>query len=264
MSTRKYLLIVEGYDEKALFSSLLTKEGFNIITNEEKIKVNEINDFINKSSFSNQIDNVVIIQTPNNRIHDLLIHFNNDDSSIEKLIKERVNSFNGIFLIFDVDHNDNNDIEKMFNTFNDESEGLLLLNSPCLEVLADNQEEYKKQRFSHLKEYKSIIHKKVCNSNKSFIDVLKDNIYKYMLFFLNKNEKDFNEKNIMEHPKLVKDQINKYNIRKNYKDKTKSYVIYRYYSTVLYVFISYIKGLTREINNFRIIKEFLDSRINKD
>lgn len=258
MPTRRYLLFVEGYDEKELFSSLLIKEGFNVYSSDKKIKINEINNYINKSYYSKKNDNVIIIQTPNNRIHDLIINFNKDDSSIEKLIKENSSSFNGIFLIFDVDHNSNEDIEKMFNTFNDESEGLLLLNSPCLEVISDNKEEYLERRFKHLKEYKSIIHQEICkNSSKKYIEIIKENIYKYMLFFLNKNEKDFSEKNIMEHPRLIKEYINKYNIRVNKKDKEKSYVIYRYYSTVLYVFISYIKGLTKEIENTEIVRDYL-------
>ena len=263
MPTRRYLLFVEGYDEKELFSSLLIKEGFNVYSSDKKIKINEINNYINKSYYSKKNDNVIIIQTPNNRIHDLIINFNKDDSSIEKLIKENSSSFNGIFLIFDVDHNSNEDIEKMFNTFNDESEGLLLLNSPCLEVISDNKEEYLERRFKHLKEYKSIIHQEICkNSSKKYIEIIKENIYKYMLFFLNKNEKDFSEKNIMEHPRLIKEYINKYNIRVNKKDKEKSYVIYRYYSTVLYVFISYIKGLTKEIENTEIVRDYLKRKIN--
>ena len=260
--SKNYLLLVEGEEEVKLFSSLLKKEGFNAISKEERVKFELIDASVNfdKEKFSKDLDNVLLVVSKNTRLHDLLKKINSNDS-IEKVFKESVNSLNGVFLIFDVDHNDENDINQIFEIFNDESEGLLLLNSPCLEVIADLRCNYKEQKFYHLKEYKAQVHNTISLKSKSqsFIDYLIDHIYENMLFFLNKNTKEFNEPNIMEHPYLIKEFINKHNKRVN--NPNESYVIYRYYSTVLYVFLAFIKGLTIQINNFKIVKEYLEKRI---
>ena len=63
----------------------------------------------------------------------------------------------------------------------------------------------------------------------------------------------------MEHPQLIISKINEDNKRVNYpKDSPlKSYVIYNYLTTVVYVFLAYINGLTREINNYEIVRNYL-------
>ncbi len=38
-----------------------------------------------------------------------------------------------------------------------------------------------------------------------------------------------------------------------------SYVVYRYFTTIIYVAIAYIKGLTREINNYKTVYYFIDT-----
>lgn len=48
------------------------------------------------------------------------------------------------FLLYDVDHNSNKDIENLMNIFNDEFIGMLLLSSPCIEVIGDLIEIEKK------------------------------------------------------------------------------------------------------------------------
>ncbi len=64
----------------------------------------------------------------------------------------------------------------------------------------------------------------------------------------------------MEHPHLVKDKINEINIRIN--DKEKSYVEYRYFTTVVYVMIAYINKLTIDIDNYDKVYDFFKSKEN--
>lgn len=253
-----YLLIVEGScDEKNIFGDIFVSYGFNVIKCQEKMTTDGFGDFY-KYELSQDKDNIVIIEGPRNRIHDFLIYYDKEIDSIEKLFNYSVNYFSGIFLIYDVDHNDNDDINEMFDKFNDESSGLLLLNSPCLEVLSDTgiKEDYF-IKCNHLTEYKSrlnVYHEKHGNINLK--EYIKNNFNKIILYFLDQNTKEFNEHNIMNHPFLVKEEINKKNIRYNFKDKNKSYVLYRYFTTVLYVSIAYSKKLVYDIDNYDIVRKF--------
>ena len=81
-----------------------------------------------------------------------------------------------------------------------------------------------------------------------------------MFILFRKKKEDFNEENIMEHPRLIIDKINSLNKRMNCKDKEKSYVIYNYLTTVVYVFIAYINGLTKEINNYSLVRDFFEKQ----
>lgn len=151
----------------------------------------------------------------------------------------------------------------MFNKFNNESDGLLLLSSPCIEVLADTEIDIKRElRFNHLKEYKKELNK-YHNSlgNENSVNYIINNFESIMLHFLEMNKKEFNENNIMEHPKLIKDKINIENERINCKNKEESYVIFRYFTTVLYVAIAYANRLTSEIDNYELVYSFFKKHI---
>ena len=62
----------------------------------------------------------------------------------------------------------------------------------------------------------------------------------------------------MEHPRLIVEKINCLNERVNLPNRCDSYVIYRYFSTVVYVAIASSRGLTREIENYGIVKSFFE------
>ncbi len=114
-------------------------------------------------------------------------------------------------------------------------------------------------RYNHLKEYKSDLnkyHKE--KTNESAEEYIVNNFESLCLYYLDKNKNDFDENNIMEHPSLIVSKINELNERINYpKNSGKdSYVIYRYLTTVVYVFIAYVNRLTREIDNYKIVRRF--------
>lgn len=256
--SKNYLLIVEGKKtEPNVFERVFERYGFRVKKGKEPLNITDVGQF-EKIEFSLNQNNVVIIQGPKNRIHDFLLLIEKEDVVVEKLFKYQYAFFNSIFLIYDVDHNDCEDIEKMFNYFNDETtSGLLLLSSPCIEVLEDYNRERREETYHKIEEYKKDIN---IYWNGLAQDNLLANFESTMLHFLEKNQKDFAENNIMEHPRLIIDKINKLNERVNCSDKEKSYVRYRYFSTVVYVAIANANGLTKEIDNYSKACEFFENK----
>lgn len=252
-----YLLVVEGTKtEKNIFQNVLEKYGFNVIDVKEKLDVENVGQ-LESLEFSNERKNVIMIQGPKNRIHDFLKMYNEKEDSIEKAFSLSSTKFKGIFLMYDVDHNDQTDIEEMFAKFQDESSGMLLLSSPCIEVLGE-YDFHQEARFNHLKEYKSRLNTKYnIEGYNSVEDYIIKNFDEACIKFLDLNYKEFNEPNIMEHPSLIIKSIAK-NERINYPKnrKEESYVIYRYFTTVVYVFVAYINGLTSEIENYKIVRDY--------
>lgn len=259
-----YLLIVEGKkDEKTIFSNVLVRYGYSPIVYLKTLNIEDVGQF-KISDLAKDNNNVFIIQGPKNRIHDFLLLYNKNQDSIERLFRYEYGFFQGIFLVYDVDHNDCDDIRLMFDKFNDESSGMLLLSSPSIEVLGDYNHDRKDTKYRKIKEYKKDLNTYYSKDGSNVIEYITKNFEKCALYFLEKNVNDFNEHNVMEHPKMVVEWINKHNTRVNCENKDDSYVIYRYYTTVVYVFIAFIKGLTKEIDNSELVKKFLLKEIKKE
>lgn len=250
----KILLVVEGKkDEPDILLDVLKNYGIKAV-NIGPINVETIGNF-DLYKFDDNKDLIVIAAGPRNRIHDFLMLIKKKDLIIERFFNFSYASFHSIFLIYDVDHNDCDDVEEMFSYFCDESKGMLLLNSPCLEVLADYDRDRKLLECHRLTEYKTLINNYYNGQTKNHI---KQNFNQIMIYFLKKNVEDFKEENVMEHPHLVLEKVNKLNERVNMKDKKLSYVRYRYFTTVLYVAIANALNLTREIKNYRAILNFFE------
>ena len=248
-----YLLIVEGgVDEQNIFDCIFSKYGFKTIKSKEKMELEDVGQF-ERFEYSLNKSNIVIIQGPRNRIHDFLKYYDENEMAVEKAFEYPYAFFKGIFLIYDVDHNDCDDVKEMFRRFPDESTGMLLLSSPCLEVVGDYNRGRTEEKYSHLKEYKADINSHYPQGSYEFI---KNNFNELMLYFLDLNHKDFNENNVMEHPRLIVDKINEQNERINCVNKEDSYVIYRYFSTVIYVAVAYANGLVKEIDNYQVVRNF--------
>ena len=251
-----YLLIVEGAKaEHSLFEMVFKRYGFNILHSQQ---MKSFDSFINQfDSFelSDSKDNIVIAQAPRNRLGELL---RSDSSQVDFDLAFR-KKFNSIFLIFDVDHTDNNDLEEMLRIHCDESDsGLLLVSSPCIEIMSEpNRKE--ELETDHLTKYKKERNVYFCDTQRlgyGAIEYIARNFERLSLEFLRQNYNDFNEPNIMEHPRLVIEMINRHNIR------TDSHVKYRYFTTVLYVVIASVFGLTKEIENYDVVERFLQKIMN--
>lgn len=150
---RNILLIVEGsVDEQSIFEDAFSQYGFHPTTVKEKINVEDIGQF-EKLQFELGKNNVIIVQGPRNRIHGFLKMYNEKEMSIERFFSHSYEYFSAIFLIYDVDHNDCDDVREMFRRFPDESTGMLLLSSPCIEVLGDSNHARSETKYHRLKEY---------------------------------------------------------------------------------------------------------------
>lgn len=259
MVNKKYLIIVEGSrDEVNVFSKVFSKYGYKVATS--SIDFKKIDEVSFETLTKNNVD-IVIAKSNQSRIHDIVIKFDNRIEDIEKFFNFESNQFQAIFLVFDVDHNDKDDLEKMFSQFNSEDSGLLLVSSPSLEVYGDpNYNKVREDKFFNItKEYKAKLNLYYQKEYKCNVwEYITNNFDSLSINFLKKNTEEFNERNILEHPNLVIEKINEINVRNNYSINNVKFTecIYRYYTTVIYVMIAYIEGLTREIDSYQKVLDF--------
>lgn len=263
MRTKKdFLIIVEGAKtEKDILEAVFQKYNFEVhrcgqmqLSNSDLYNNDKC--FFERDLLESQNDRVFIIQGERNRLSDWLKCMNKSTFDYSTAFREYVDGFAGVFVLYDLDHNSNDVIEQMTEKFNSETDiGLLLLSSPCIEVMSDY--EHREIRVEHLSEYKSNCN--VQTQKEHFMsakDYIIDNFEQIAVRYLDQNTNDFNEKNVMEHPKLVASKINQTNIRA-LDENGVQYVICRYFTTVIYVCVAYIMGLTKEIDNAEKVKEFL-------
>lgn len=247
-----HLILTEGKEtEPDILSSVLTKYGFNVVTKKDSKKYEDIE--LSTQEISNNKDNVIIAKAPRNRLRDLLRYYDKDNVDLDKVFSNSATHFSSIFLVFDVDHTSNEDLENIFSIHNDETDkGLLLVSSPCIEILSETNRD-KELHVNHLSEYKkerNIYINDILKYGKSTKEYIIDNFEKLVIYYLDKNTIEFDSYNVSEHPELAISKINKENTR------SEEEVIYRYFTTVIYVAIAKITGLDREMDNYNSVKEF--------
>lgn len=256
--TKQFLIMTEGArTEQNILQAVLEKYGFNVIK-QEPIRIHKEGDpfDFNLSHLTNDKINILIAQGPKNRISEFINMFDNQSEDVERYFKLWSENFAGIFLIYDVDHTSKEALENMFFKFQDETEaGLLLLSSPCIEILSEPNRT-KELCVEHLKEYKTErkawVQDKTSNSVENYII---NNFEDLIIQFLKQNCRESGNNNVMEHPEYVLQQINLLNDRTYINDDFQP-VLYRYFTTTLYVCIAYILGLTKEIDNSIIVENF--------
>ena len=245
---KRSLLIVEGAKtEKRIFTSIFERYGFNVVdckklekydeTNEEKYyaSVKEIGDIIHTPISK---DTIYIMQGPHNRINELIEIDKEifDYDYFEQLFQTQDVLINFIFIIYDVDHTSEKNLEEFQLKMNDETSGMLLVSCPCIEVLGDidaRNGQRKKLDCTHLKEYKKIINKLELDNYKcSFEDYVIEHFNEIMLYYLNYNMKQFNTNNVLLHPQKIITFIN------NKSKRSKQDCSFWYFSTVIYVAIA--------------------------
>lgn len=190
---KKFLILTEGQvTEPNFLIPLFQKYGFNV-NKEEQIDVRIGAKNSNFKKYEIELDNrdiIVIAQGPRNRIRDLMLLFNNKQYDLEKFFDQSRELFSAIFLIYDVDQIINEQLEIAFEKFNNEQDGLLLVSSPCIEVLSHEKElNINEIKGTHLSEtYKNKINQYI--NTKYHISVI-DYIIKYFeqiaLKYLEKN-----------------------------------------------------------------------------
>ena len=261
---KNFLLIVEGNKpEKDLFSRVFEKYGFNVIR-QDIITIPNGDDIFkfDRTNFVGEKSNIVIINGPKNRISEFINLFDGTIDSLDNLILDPFTLFAGVFLIYDVDHTSKEKLKKMFDKFQNETDnGLLLVSSPCIEILGDTDRK-EEIKVNHLEEYKKERNNWATNQKlSSYQDYLINNFEKLALYYLDKNTIDSGNNNVMDHPSFVIEMINNCNERK-YIDNDHQPVIYRYFTTVVYVCVAFINGLTKDINNVEIVKQFFEKHNN--
>ena len=259
--SKSFLLIVEGAKtEKNILQSVFMKYGFNVVCKEQMHIDDDINEYADfeKTRLSDDKDTVVIIQGIRTRISELMQQYQSQTSDFEKLFGEFREKFAGIFFIYDVDHTSNEDLKKMFDKFQDETSGMLLVSSPCIEIMHEPKRT-KELYVQHLKKYKAASNVE-CHKihQKSVAEYIIDNFETLALEFISKNYIESNLSNVMEHPQFVIEQINKTNDR----SAEDGSVLYRYFTTVVYVCIAYINGLVKEFDNIETVKNFFKNHMN--
>lgn len=239
--------------EPNILDWVLKEYGYEVVIEEKQNTYSNIN--LTKIELSNGKNNAVIVKAPRNRLTDALMAYEKENVDLHKMFGNG-ELFNGVYIIYDVDHTSNEDLIKAYNLHNDENDnGLLLVSSPCIEVLTDLNREQDLKIKKSFKEYKAerntvLQSKYKCNCE----EYIKNNFNEIVIYYLDKNYKELNETNIMNHPKFVIDKINK----ENYRSKTECTI--RYFTTVLYVAIAHMKGLTKKIDNYKEVKEFFENK----
>ena len=259
---KNFLIITEGAKtEPNILSFVLKKYGFNIIK-QDPIRINEdCEPFdMDVTTMDDGKDNIYIAQGPKNRISEFILLVDERSQDVERYFLKLRENFAGIFLIYDVDHTSNEALKIMFDKYQDETSGLLVLSSPCIEILSEpNRIDVLK--VDHLSEYKTERKKWVQdNFSDSVEHYIINNFEKLVLEFLSKNCKESGSDNVLDHPEFVLKQINLLNER-HFVNKDLQPVVYRYFTTTLYVCLAYILGLTKEINNSEIVAGFFRSHI---
>ena len=261
--SKSFLIIVEGkVTEKDIFEQVLTKYGFEVLC-KDKINV-ELSSFesvgLKRSELVSNKDSVIIVQGPRNRIRDLLLHYDRNQEDYDRLFNDYGKSFAGVFFVYDVDHATKEELSAMFEKYKDETSGMLLVSSPCIEVLS---QPYRTEELSveHLTEYKKQLNVAFAESDKkSAKQYIIDNFNSLILQFIDMNTRDSGLQDVMQHPAFVVEEINKQNTR-TYVSKDVIPVKYRYFTTVVYVCIAYMLGLTKEFENVEQVKQFFQQYV---
>ena len=263
---KNFLIITEGVrTEPTILEAILKKYGFNVkrekqitIGQEEKPFALEISELLDEKK-----GNVYIAQGPKNRIRDFLNLINKQTEDVERYFSQLSDNFAGIFLVYDVDHTPKEVLEEMFVKFQDETTGLLILSFPCIEILSEPN-RVAELRVNRLTEYKKERKRWVQDKTSDSIEqYMINNFEELILSFLHKNCCESGTNNVMEHPEFVLQQINAMNERTYIHDDLQP-VLYRYFTTTLYVCIAYILGLTKEIENSQIVANFFQSHMTQE
>ena len=251
-----YLLIVEGEKaEPKLFETVFSRYGFKIEKHPRPKTFNDdIIDQFSETLIGNDKNVIHIMQAPNNCIEGFLHQAIREKWDLAKAFGKDTDFFAGKFIVFDVDHAPNEELKSMMDIYCDETDqGLLIISSPCLEIISE-PERKDPIKVTHLKEYKKQRNIYLDNNvmvRKNAMDYIIENFETLISIFLESNTVLFSEENTMEHPRLAVEEVNKRNIRQ------KSGVCYTYFTSVIYVIVGYVMGLTKQINNSESIKEFL-------
>ena len=154
--SRNILLVVEGKKtEQKILGEIFKKYDFEVIKKEPiKSNLDNIDEIFNIEEYKNKNDSITIITGSHSRLNHLINSYNKNTDDFSKLFNLTNNIFSGVFYIYDVDHTTNENLENLFEILNDETSAMLLVSSPCIEIISDPNRKAP-IIVNHLKEYKS-------------------------------------------------------------------------------------------------------------
>ena len=256
-----FLILTEGSKtEPTILEEILTKYGFQVQRKQQvQIDGEDLTWDFSATELTEGRGNVVIAQGPRNRIRDFLLLVERKQAEVERYFSGLCQRFAGIFLVYDVDHTLKEDLERMYKAYRDETTGLLILSSPCIEILSEPN-RVEKIAVDHLETYKSE-RKEWANRTYglSIEQYILAHFEELVLYYLKKNCAESGSNNVMEHPDFVLEQINELNERK-FESNDCLPVVYRSFTTTLYVCLAYILGLTKEMENAQRVIEFFEGQ----
>ena len=153
---KNILLVVEGSKtEHKILGTIFKKYGFEVITKPALNKeLSNYNETLTIHEYSNSKDIITIVTGPHSRLKHILKTYNKDTDNFERFLNLANKNFVATFFIYDVDHTSKEELKEVFNNLNDESSALLLVSSPCIEIISDTN-RYLPIQVDHIKKYKS-------------------------------------------------------------------------------------------------------------
>ena len=253
-----YLLLVEGArTEINIFQSVLERYGMKVVRHSQLQSFSDLNDVdLDGIELQGEKGVVLIAQAPRNRLSDLIKYYEREKVDLHFAFGGRNTPFNGIFLVFDVDHTSKEDLNKMFDKHCDETDaGLLLISSPCIEIMTEPErtEELKTDHLWKYKHQRNTFLSDTLKQGTSAEQYISDNFEELAVSFLDRNRREFDDTNVMNHPEEVIRLVNERN------DRTEEEVIYRYFTTVVYVLFACVFRLNVQVDNYTALREFLIS-----
>lgn len=269
---RNYAFVLEGENpEQEIIKEVFKQYGFNVAECGKIDKDCSIEE-LTKDKLVDNNHNIVIFQGHKNRISELLTDYQKNVFRFETAFSTKSTYYAGIFIIYDVDHASKQSLQELFNIYQEPTNGLLLVSSPSIEVLAD-QEERLEFCTLHVREYKKEVRRtfiddnnqntnpsiKTVKSNVCTAQYIIDNFEDFVIKYIKKNCADSGLTDVLLHPEFVVNKINKLNLRTTLAKNIEP-VEYRYFTTVIYVCFAYIFKIDKYENNAQKLIEFFEQQ----
>ncbi len=201
---------------------------------------------------------ITIMKNIQPRLYVFLKNFQTNRDNIENLLDDSYVSYSGIFYINDVDHTTGAELWSLYSLLPTPENGLLLPSNPCIEAIGDTY-NFTCHVEQHVREYKKLLD--YCFSSdpkagkeRNYHADLCINIISHLKRLLIKNTETFQDQNVLDHPGLFVERVS----TTNSGDPDRTNLYFDYLSTVLYVSIAYVFGITKREENACDLLYFLE------
>lgn len=256
MMNKCALLVVEGsVTEPTIFKYIFEKYGYKFVNMMD-------NDWIAYKVDISENKTIYLIQGDRNRLNEFLNEYSEYDTLSQKYGIDDVVALN--YIIYDFDYVTKDKMKELQKKFTSPQEGELLLSNPCIEVIAEKDFDYVHDNHSSF--YKKRIKKILTDEKYRSIEGVKliesyvcENFEDLMINHIKRNCEVFETNNVNEHPSKLIEHVMSTNII----DEEKEFFRFYYLSTVIYVAIADLEGLTKDIDNANNVIEYFENKKNE-